>query len=137
MDYFRKMVRNIIIFMIMAFCIIVPNVSSAKTVSCEEIKSGKSIGKNVVLSLQDLHERSDLYCVQWQSRLRYYDVTYVVSKYVKIVGNEATDDKGNTSKTKLNGRLAYIIAKGDEYYKSIGGKDPYAGTTVYAPQQAM
>ena len=137
MDYFRKTVRNIIIFMIMAFCIIVPNVSSAKTVSCEEIKSGKSIGKNVVLSLQDLHERSDLYCVQWQSRLRYYDVTYVVSKYVKIVGNEATDNNGNTSKTKLNGRLAYIIAKGDEYYKSIGGKDPYAGTTAYAPQQAM
>ena len=42
MDYFRKTVRNIIIFMIMAFCIIVPNVSSAKTVSCEEIKSGKN-----------------------------------------------------------------------------------------------
>lgn len=137
MDYFRKTVRNIIIFMVMALCIIVPNVSSAKTVSCEEIKSGKSIGKNVLLSLQDLHERSDLYCVQWQSRLRYYDVTYVVSKYVKIVGNEATDDKGNTSKTKLNGRLAYIIAKGDEFYKSIGGKDPNAGTTAYAPQQAM
>ena len=41
MDYFSKTVRNIIIFMIMVFCIIVPNVSSARTVSCEEIKSGK------------------------------------------------------------------------------------------------
>ena len=141
MESLNKLIKSVMItFVIMTLGIIIPNTATfaaSSTVTCDQIKQGTNVGKNVVLSLDDLHKRSDLYCIQWKSSLHFDQVKYVVNKYVKIEGNTATDNNGNKSQTTSNGKLAYIIAKGDEYFNARGGKDGESGVSIYPSQQAV
>ena len=132
----KKNIKNIICLVaVILFTMLIPNVSSAKIYTVDEVKQGKSIGRNLRLNINDLRSRNDIYCVQWRSTLNSETVTYKVVKYVKIKGNKATDNSGNTSEThKANGRLAFILANAKNY----GGiKDPDEYVSTYAPQQAI
>ena len=132
----KKNIKNIICLVaVILFTMLIPNVSSAKIYTVDEVKQGKSIGRNLRLNINDLRSRNDIYCVQWRSTLNSETVTYKVVKYVEIKGNKATDNSGNTSEThKANGRLAFILANAKNY----GGiKDPDEYVSTYAPQQAI
>lgn len=108
---------------ILISCMIIPNISSAAYISLDDLKKGPNEGKSVIVGYNTLISRNDLYCIQKHAALRAVNVPYTVQKYVKIVGNTATDTKGNTNNSKLNGRLAYIIAHGQGY-----GPDQYSCT---------
>ena len=94
-----------------------------RDITLDDLKKGPNEGKSVIVGYNTLISRNDLYCIQKHAALRAVNVPYTVQKYVKIVGNTATDTKGNTNNSKLNGRLAYIIAHGQGY-----GPDQYSCT---------
>ena len=105
-----------IISLIIATCICIPSFSKAATV--EQIKTGPNEGNSVYLSYYSLEARDDLYCIQHGAPLS-GSTRYTVQKYVKIVGNKATDTKGNETVSTANGIMAYIIGKG-QGYGSVG-----------------
>lgn len=107
---------RMIISLIIAICIWIPTLSKAETI--DEIKTGSNEGKNLYLSYNTLQGRNDLYCIQHGAPLS-GTTTYTVQKYIKIVGNEATNTNKQKTVSKANGIMAYIIGQ-KQGYGSVG-----------------
>ncbi len=117
---------SIILFSILAL-IFIP-MTSVKAATLDEIKTlgPGAIGLTAGVSQYSLDGRNDLYCVN-HSALLYYNrtSTYTVSKYVKIIGNQAydannqlmesTDEQTRTNERTINARLAYLVNRAEGY----------------------
>ena len=77
-------------------------------------KGSSAVGDTVVAGYTDLTSRRDLYCVMYQKPLQ-GSVTYSVGRYISISGNTATNDVGQSYTSIENGKLAYILSKGEGY----------------------
>lgn len=126
------------------------NISFAKDLGshAEGLKKVKeqglnSVGNVLTANLKDLIDRTDLYCIQHRARLRITeDVQYKVDRYLKIDGNTATSDENKSITSTENGKLAYILNKGEgfgDYYdnNNDGKKDIIYSTTQKALYQIL
>lgn len=128
-----KSKNKLLIFMTSIIGIIIVSIC---TVSMAQSLGSHGDGLNAVISMgagavsntvtarySDMTDRNDLYCVQHNVRLR-GDVTFVIDRYVSIDGNTATNDAYQSVTSIENGKLAYILSKGEGY----GTKDNYTST---------
>ncbi len=132
MKSLKDKIKLLISIITIVFCICIPNFSSAKTLTPEEVKKGPNEGASIVLNLGSLRTRNDLFCIQWNSHLGYENTTYRIDKYVKIIGNIAQDQNGQKSINTANGTLAYIVSEGQKTHKNAN-----VGVSVYPSQKAM
>lgn len=82
----------------------------------DEIKDRSAMKGKITLHFSDLTSRTDLYCIMHNARLR-GDIDYNIGNYVEIKGNTITriNNNGKSIVNKYNGRLAYILNKGEGY----------------------
>ncbi len=77
-------------------------------------KGRAAVGDTVTASYNDLVSRRDYYCVMYQKPL-HGTVNYSVGRYISINGNTATNDVGQSYTSIENGKLAYILSRGEGY----------------------
>ena len=73
-----------------------------------------AVGNTVTARYSDMQSRDDLYCVMHGKALK-GNVVFSVNQYIKIDGNKATNQNGNTVTSIENGILAYILHTGEGY----------------------
>lgn len=88
-------------------------------------KGAAAVGDTVTARYSNLLSRNDLYCVMYHKHLS-GDVNYRVSRYISITGNTATNDRGQSYTSTQNGKLAYILSRGEGY----GAQDNYTRTQL-------
>lgn len=117
-----KLKRNIllIITLIIAFFVLIPNISKAKAyTSFWDVIADKedAVRGTVTLNWNLLKGNWRLFCVQHGSEMS--EDTYTIARYVHISGNTAKNDTGRTKTSTYNGRLAYILAQKEGYGDSF------------------
>lgn len=88
-------------------------------------KGSTAVGDTVTATYSNLVNRRDLYCVMFHKSLR-GNVNYRVSRYISITGNTATNDRGQSFTSTQNGKLAYILSRGEGY----GSQNNYTRTQL-------
>ncbi len=77
-------------------------------------QGANAVGNTVTARYYDMITRRDLYCVMHNVTLR-GNVLFNVQRFVTITGNTATNDLGHTYSSTENGKLAYILNRGEGY----------------------
>lgn len=85
-------------------------------------KGKSAVGDTVTAGYTDLLNRRDFYCVMYHKSLS--TTTYSVGRYISINGNTATNDLGKSYTSIENGKLAYILSRGEGY----GAQNAYTTT---------
>lgn len=127
MSIIRKKIWLIII-LLMAFCVWLPNCSKAATLNLDTVKSkgADAVGMTGTLKKNTVFARNDTYCLSpstvWDASA---SPTYKVKSYISIIGNKATGKPVRsggyqTITSKYNLVMAYIIAAGNGKYDSNG-----------------
>lgn len=88
--------------------------SSSQGLNNIKSKGKSAVGDTVSASYNDLVSRNDYYCVMYQKPL-HGTITYSVGRYISIKGNTATNDMGKSYTSIENGKLAYILSRGEGY----------------------
>ena len=78
-----------------------------------------AVGNTVTARYSDMTARTDLYCVMHGKALS-GNVVFSINKYIRIDGNTATDESGRTVNSIENGKLAYILHRGEGYGSDAG-----------------
>ena len=73
-----------------------------------------AVGNTVQARYSNMTERRDLYCVQHNKSVRDL-ITYTVDRYVEIDGNTARNEANQVVTSIENGKLAYILNKGEGF----------------------
>ncbi len=113
-----KKITNVIFWVILAICLIIPIVTYAKDLSLDEIKrSGAGAVGNTVIMQPGFNTGHNLYCINypehWPTGQRMN-----IQSYIEIMGNKATNAKGETIDNIYNGVIAYGVNKSS-------GENPY------------
>ena len=112
----NKIIVTLTLMITMLFGILIGNSQATYLGSMDQVKSlgAGAVGNNVSASVGIMQGRRDLYCINYNTKL-HGTIPYLITRYIEINGNTAKNDYGATLTSIENGKLAYILRRGEGY----------------------